>query len=125
MTPLVTIGSYVVPEPSEYTGTTATIVDSARNAEGYMIGAVIRDDVGKVQCKWNYISAQNWANILSLFSSARGGSFTNMVTFYSQDSNGWETREMYVNDRTAKVFKRDKNGNIQGYLDASLSLIEV
>lgn len=125
MTPLVMIGDYVVPEPSEYTGTTATVVDSARNAEGYMIGAVIRDDVGKVAMKYKYITAEDWATLLSKFSTAKGGSFTNMVTFFCQDSNSWETREMYVSDRTAKVFKRDHNGNIQGYLDASISLIEV
>lgn len=125
MTPLVTIGNYVVPEPSEYTGTTSTVVDSARNAEGYMVGAVIRDDLGKVQCKWKYITASDWATLLSKFSIAKGGSFTNMVTFFCQDSNSWETREMYVSDRTAKVFKRDYNGNIQGYLDANLSLVEV
>lgn len=125
MTPLVQIGNYIVPEPSEYSGTTATIVDSARNAGGYMVGAVIRDDVGKVQLSYKYISAQDWATLLSKFSSKRGGSFTNMVTFYCQDTNSWETREMYVSDRTAKVFKRDNSGNIQGFLGASLSLIEV
>lgn len=125
MTPLVMIGDYVVPEPSEYVGTTATVVDSARNAEGYMIGAVIRDDIGKAQCKWRYITAEDWATLLSKFSSAKGGNFTNMVTFYCQDSNSWETREMYVGDRSAKIFKRNKDGSIAGWLDASISFIEV
>lgn len=125
MIPMVMIGNYAVPEPSEYTGTTATIVDSARNADGRMIGGVIRDDVGKIQCKWLYITAGDWSTLLSKFSRSKGGSFTNMITFYCQDSNSWETREMYVNDRSAKVFKRNEDGSIAGWLGAQISFIEV
>lgn len=125
MTPLVTVAGTALPDPSKYSGNTATVVDSARNTEGYMIGAVIRDDVGKVSMTWNYLPAQKWADILSLFSIARGGSFTNQVTFYCQDTNSWETREMYVSDRKAEVFKRNPDGSINGYMNAQLNLIEV
>lgn len=125
MRPMVTIGDYAVPEPSEYSGTTATVVDSARNSEGYMIGAVIRDDVGKVECTWKFITAAAWAELLSKFSRSKGGKFVNQVTFYCQDSNDWETRQMYISDRTAKVFKRNADGSIAGYLGARIALIEV
>lgn len=125
MTPLVTVAGTPIPEPSKYSGTTATIVDSARNAQGQMIGSVIRDDVGKIEMSWNFITAQDWADLLSLFSNAHGGSFTNQVTFYCQDSNSWETREMYVNDRKAQVFLRNADGSIKGFVGASLNLIEV
>lgn len=119
-----TVAGHAIPDPSKYTGTTATVVDSARNAKAFQIGAVIRDDLGKIEMTWSFIEAQKWADILSLFSIKRGGSFYNSVTFYSQDSNDWETRTMYVNDRKASVFKRNTDGSIAGYLDASLSLIE-
>lgn len=125
MTPLVTVAGTPIPEPSKYSGTTATIVDSARNAQGQMIGSVIRDDVGKIEMSWNFITAQDWADLLSLFSNAHGGSFTNQVTFYCQDSNSWETREMYVNDRKAQVFLRNADGSIRGFVGASINLIEV
>lgn len=125
MTPMVSIGSFAFPEPSTYSATTSTVVDSGRNVEGYVIGAVIRDDISKVEMTWNYISAQDWANILAQFSPARGGSFYNDVTFYLQDTNSWVTREMYVSDRQAQVFLRDKAGNIRGYTGASMSLVEV
>lgn len=125
MTPLVTVAGTALPDPSKYSGNTATVVDSARNADGYMVGGVIRDDVGKVSMTWNYITAQAWADILALFSPARGGSFTNSVTFYCQDTNSWETREMYVSDRKAEVFKRNPDGTINGFMGATLSLIEV
>ena len=125
MTPMVSIGSFAFPEPSTYSATTSTVVDSGRNVKGYVIGAVIRDDIAKIECSWNYISAQDWANILAQFSPARGGSFYNDVTFYLQDTNSWVTREMYVSDRTAQIFIRNKDGSIKGYQSASLSLVEV
>lgn len=125
MQAMVSIGNFDFPEPSTYSATTSTIVDSGRNVKGYVIGAVIRDDVARVDCSWNFISASDWAAILSKFSPARGGSFYNDVTFYCQDTNTWETREMYVGDRSAQVFLRNKDGSIKGYQGASLALIEV
>lgn len=125
MTPMVSIGSFAFPEPSTYSSTTSTIVDSGRNVEGYVIGAVIRDDIAKIELSYNFISAQDWADILAQFSIARGGKFYNNVTFFLQDTNSWVTREMYVNDRKASVFLRNKDGSIRGYTGASLALIQV
>lgn len=123
---MVTVGGFGFPEPSTYMGNTATIVDSARNAQGKVIGAVIRDDVAKVEMTWRYLTVKQWADILKCFSIKRGGKFYNQVTFFCQDTGGWETREMYVSDRNAGVFRRDpKNGEILGYTDCSLSLVEV
>ena len=125
MTALVTVNGTALPDPSTYEGNTATIVDSARNAQGKMVGAVIRDDVGKVSMTWRFLTVTEWANILSLFSIAHGGSFTNPVTFFCQDTGTWETRTMYVNDRKASVFLRNADGSIKGYQNCSLNLIEV
>lgn len=125
MRALVSIGEYDLPEPSTYSATTSTVVDSARNADGYVVGAVIRDDVAKAELGWKFISAEDWATLLSKFSIAKGGSFTNQVTFFCQDSNTWETREMYISDRTASVFLRNAEGNIRGYTGARIAFIEV
>lgn len=87
---------------------------------------MIRDDVGKVELEWNFLTIEQWRDILRKFSIKNGGSFTNQVTFFCQDSAEWETREMYVNDRKANVFRRDpKTGDIIGYKGPKLSLIEV
>lgn len=123
--PLVTIGGVAIPDPSTYEANTATIVDSARNTNGVMIGSVIRNDVAKISMSWNFLTATQWANILRLFSPARGGSFENSVTFFCQDTATWITRTMYVSDRTASIFLRNPNGSIKGYTNPSLSLIEV
>jgi len=124
-TALISIGAYDFPDPSEYDANTATIVDSARNTEGVMVGNVIREDVAKVSMSWRFITVSNWANILKKFDSQYGGSFTQNVTFFNQVTGTWETRKMYISDRSAKIFKRDENGDIIGYTGARLSLIEV
>ena len=123
---LVTVGEFDFPEPSAYKGSTATLVDSARNVQGIMVGSVIRDDVGKVEMSWKYLTVQQWADILKCFSIARGGKFINNVTFFCQDTGSWTTRQMYVSDRSADMFRRDPvTGDVLGYTDVSLSLVEV
>ena len=122
MAALVTVAGYELPEPSEYSGNTSTIVDSARNVSGYVIGSVVRHDVAKVELKWRYLTAQQWAGILSLFTN----NFYNSVTCYNQATADYTTRQMYVSDRKAGMWRRDPlSGNVLGWTECSLSLVEV
>lgn len=125
MRPMVSIGDFDVPEPSTYSSTTATVVDASRNAQGYQVGAVIRDGIAKIEMTWKFISAADWALLLQQFDMKRGGHFYNTVTFFNQDTNDWETRTMYVSDRTSSVFLRNEQGGIRGYTGARIALIEV
>lgn len=122
MEALVSIGSYDFPEPSTYSGTTSTIVDSARNVEGKVIGAVVRNDVAKIELTWRYLTAQQWAELLSKFTS----NFYNNVRFLNQVTNSYTTREMYVSDRTAGMWRRHpETGAVMGYTDCRIALVEV
>lgn len=122
MNALVTVGDFAFPEPSTYNATTSTIVDSARNVKGYVVGAVVRKSVAKIELSWRYLTAQQWANILSCFND----SFFNATTFLDQTTNEYITRNMYVSDRTAGVFRRNpETGEVMGYTEAKLSLVEV
>ena len=122
MAALVTIAGYELPEPSAYSANTATLVDSARNVNGYVIGSVIRSDVAKVELQWRYLTAEQWAGILSLFNR----SFYNNVRFYNQSSASYVTRQMYVGDRSAGMWRRHPStGEIMGWTDCKLSLVEV
>ena len=122
MEALVSIGGYNLPEPSTYSAVTSTIVDSARNVNGYVVGSVVRNDVAKVELSWRYLTAQQWADILSLFSS----SFYNDVRFFNQATANYEVRTMYVSDRNAGMWRRNpENGAIMGWTNCSLSLVEV
>ena len=122
MAALVTVAGMELPEPSEYTGNTSTLVDSARNVSGYVIGSVVRHDVAKVELKWRYLTAGQWATVLSLFNT----NFYNNVTFYNQVTADYTTRQMYVSDRKAGMWRRNPlTGEVMGWTDCSLSLVEV
>lgn len=122
MQALVTVAGTALPEPSTYSGLTSTLVDSARNVKGYVVGSVIRSDVAKVELSWKYLTAQQWATILSLFKD----NFYNNVTFYDQTMADWNTRKMYVSDRSAGMWRRDpETGEVMGFTECSLSLVEV
>lgn len=122
MDALVSIGGFNFPEPSTYNATTSTIVDSARNVQGRVVGSVVRHDVAKIELSWKYLTAEQWAQILSLFTN----SFYNDVTFLNQVTNRYDTRTMYVGDRNAGMWRRNpQTGAVMGYTGASLSLVEV
>lgn len=122
---LLKIGGYVPPCPSDYIGTTSTIVDSGRNINGVVVGAVVREDVGAVSASWKYISVSDWAKILQQFSSKHGGSFYQRVTYFDQGLNTIRTCKMYVGDRTTGgMAVLDRNGEPKGWLNAKLELVE-
>lgn len=123
---LVTIAGVPLPTPSTYVGITADIVDAARNTEGVVVGAVVREDVGKVEMSWNYLTAQQWSTILKLFNSAYGGSFYQTVEFFNQTTADWETRVMYPGDRTTSGAHAldPETGAIIGWEKPVLHLIE-
>lgn len=119
---LVTVNGTALPEPSSYEATTSTIVDSGRNTQGKVVGAVVRHDVAKVSLSWNYLTAAQWATVLSLFTR----NFYCSVQFLNQATNTYETRQMYVSDRTSGMWRRSPNsGNVMGWAGCKLALVEV
>jgi hypothetical protein len=123
---LVTVGGVALPEPSSYNAQTSTLVDSARNVQGKMIGAVVRDDVAKVELSWRYLPVDEWARIGKLFKTATGGNFINSVTFFDQTEGNYVTRDMYCSDRTSGMWRRDpQTGAVMGWTDCKLSFVEV
>ena len=122
MAALVTVAGIPLPEPSEYSSSTSTLVDSGRNVEGKVVGSVVRHDVAKIEIKWRYLTAQQWASVLSLFTH----NFYNSVTFFNQTTAGYTTRQMYVGDRSAGMWRRNPaTGEVMGFTECSLNLIEV
>ena len=123
---LVSVGKYNFPEPSAYSANTSTLVDSARNVEGRMVGSVIRDDISKIEISWKYLPVEHWARIQKCFRESAGGKFINSVTFFDQSVGDWVRKEMYVNDRKSGMWRRNPNtGDVMGWTDCSLALIEV
>ena len=123
---LVSVNGYDFPEPSTYSANTSTLVDSGRNVQGIMVGSVIRDDISKIEISWKYLTVEQWATIQKCFRQSSGGKFINKVSFFDQSVGGWVEKDMYVNDRKSGMWRRDpKNGDVLGWTDCSLALIEV
>ena len=121
---LVSVGGYDFPEPSAYSGNTSTLVDSARNVEGRMVGSAIRADISKVEISWKYLTVNQWASILSCFEGL--DKFVNSVTYFDQGKGTYVTKDMYVSDRSAGMWRRDPTtGDVMGWTNCALSLIEV
>lgn len=122
MRALVTVNGKDFPEPSKYSAITSTIVDSGRNVQGKVVGAVVRHDVAKVEVSWKYLTVKQWAMVLNEFTT----NFYCTVTFFNQATGDYTTRTMYVSDRSAEVFRRDpETGEVLGWVNPSLSLVEV
>lgn len=117
---LITVAGTALPDPSEYSCTNVDVVDSGRNAAGVIVSDVIRSDIARIDATWNYLSLAQWASILSLFKS----NFTNSVRFLNQVTGTYETRTMYVGDRTTGGAV-SSGGKIIGWQQAKLQLIEV
>jgi hypothetical protein len=123
---LVQIGDKVLKTPSDYNALSSDIVDSGRNIEGYVVSDVIRYDVAKVEMSWRYLTVKEWSDMLKLFNPDYGGSFINTVTYFDQCTGKMRTKRMYVSDRTAGMWRRNPDtGEVMGYTDCSLSLVEV
>lgn len=122
MPALVTVNGVPLPEPSEYAASTSTIVDSGRNVQGYVIGSVIRHDVAKIELSWRYLTAQQWAKVIGPFNE----NFYCTVSFFNQSTAGYSTRQMYVSDRKAGMWRRHPvTGEVMGWTECALSLVEI
>ena len=125
--PLVTIlreplkRDYALPEPTAYSGTTSTMVDSGTSVSGKLLGSVVRDAVANISLSWNYLSAEDWSEINQIFKE----NHVNEVRFFDQTKGDWDTREMYVNDRNAGMWRRDDEGNVLGWTGCGIQLTEV
>lgn len=122
MQALVTVAGVALPEPSAYSATDSTIVDSARNVNGVVVGSIVRKNVSKVELSWKYLTVDQWASILRVIT----GNFYNTVTFFSQTTGGYVTKRMYHGDPSSGMWRRDpQTGEVMGWTNCSISLIEV
>lgn len=119
---LITVDGMAWPEPSTYNANTATIVDSGRNVQGRVIGAVVRSDVAKIEVSWRYLTAEQWSSVIRPFTER----FYVTVTFFNQATADYTTREMYISDRSASMWRRNPStGEVMGFVECKLSLVEV
>ena len=132
-----------LPQPSDYSGISTTLVDSGRNAEGIVVADVIKSDVAKIELKWNFLTPSQFSTIAQLFEPKYNGGDTNAffkpVSFFDIVANAFEgslssapdgitnkCRIFYCGDRKVQFAKMvvDDNGKPKGYQNVSLNLID-
>lgn len=124
MQPFIKINGNVYPQPRRGLELlTATIVDSARNANGVVVGQKVGRDQQKLNSlQWGYMDAELWAQLLQEFDT----SFFVTVTYPDMVHNKWTTRKMYPGDRTATpYFLDEETGLPRGYINCKVNLIDV
>lgn len=100
----------------------ATIVDSARNANGVVVGQVVGREQQKLDgLEWAYMTAEQWSKLLQEFSD-----FYVTVTYPDMVTNTWTTRKMYPGDRTAEPFHLDPVTQLPlDYINCKVNLVDV
>lgn len=136
-----------LPTPSGYDASSSTLVNSARNTQGQVIGDVIRSDVAKIELKWNYLTLAQYSALAQLFEPAYHGAFFNAVSFFDVIKGDWNgtvdadhlsqnpptnssganpCKVFYPSDRKVSFaqIKLDSNGKPVGYEGVALNLID-
>lgn len=124
MEPFIRINGNAYPQPHRGLELlTSTIVDSARNANGTVVGQKVGRDQQKINAlEWAYLDAETWARILQEFDEK----FFVIVTYPDMVHNAWTTRKMYPSDRSAKPFHLDEaTGLPRDYLECKVNIIDV
>lgn len=100
--------------------TVTTIVNSARNANGTVVGQKVGRDQYKIDnLEWSWLSAQQWSMILSALKD-----FFVYVTFTDPVTNKEKTIKMYCGDRTAEPYYTDDSGKPTYYQNCKVNLID-
>ena len=100
----------------------STLVDSARNANGVVVGQKIGRDQQKLDnVVWGYLTAEQWSQMLQIFDQ----NFFVTARYPDMVTNSWTTRKMYPGDRTATpYFIDDDTGLPTGYINCRVNLID-
>lgn len=124
MQPFIKINGHTYPQPRRGLEIiAATIVDSARNANGVVVGQKVGRDQQKLNSlQWAYLDAATWSAILKEFD----GGFFVTVSYPDMVNNTWTTRKMYPGDRSAKPFHLNPSTGLPlDYIDCKVNLIDV
>lgn len=120
--PFIMINGHRYPQPRRGLNLEiATIVDSARNANGEVVGQKVGRDQQKIgNLFWTGLDAETWSAILrdleNFFVEVR---YPDMVT------GTWTTRTMYCSDRSAEVlWVDDETGLPTRYKDCKVNLVD-
>lgn len=98
----------------------STMVSSARNANGEVVGQKIGRDQNKLDALvWPVLDAETWSAMLREFDQ-----FFVTVRFPDMVANQWRTLKMYPGDRSAEPYMVDNDGFPTKYINCKVNLID-
>lgn len=99
----------------------ATMVDQARAADGIVRGSVIAK-ANKIELKWAVLSPEKWSEICTFFDKH----FYFDAYYWDMQTNSFQTKTMYVGDRSAQPFRIDNStGKPTYWLDCQANIIGI
>lgn len=120
--PFIIINGHTYPQPRRGLNLdVATIVDSARNANGVVVGQKVGRDQQKVNnLQWGHLTAEVWSALLKDLEN-----FFVTVRYPDMVNNTWTTRTMYCSDRSAEpLWIDDVTGLPTDYINCKVNLID-
>ncbi len=122
-TKLISIAGVEIQNPDSYQPEVYDLHDTGSNVCGQQIGSPIRNNIEKISLTWDYLTVEQWADILNKFPV---GTIEYSVSFYSTLSAGWVTKQMTVSNRTAGLYFKDPITKLPKYWKScSLTFTEV
>jgi len=100
MTNILVVNGVVLPPPAELTLDDYDITKATRNAKGVMIMEMVRPDIHKLNCAWNYIRPDKYVTIRN---AIKNKNYLN-VQYFIAETNQTGTIIAYVGDRKLSVY---------------------
>lgn len=102
--------------------TTSRLVDSARNANGTMVGRMVGRSIDKQEMGWDVISCALWWEMNRWFENNH---FTFYCHYFNFNTGKWLTRLMYISDvAVSPEFINAATGEPEYLRNASVNVID-
>jgi len=119
MSNILVVNGVVLPPPSKMTLEDYDITKATRNANGIMIMEMVRADVHKIVCSWNYLRPDKYI----IIRNAIRNKYNLSVKYLIPEQNVEGIIQCYVGDRSTPVYKYGDGNPL--YKDFSVNFIEM
>lgn len=109
------------PDAGKNPFTTSRLVDSARNAQGTLVGRMVGRSMDKQEMSWSWIDCESWWRLNRWFEENH---FTFYCHYFNFNTGLWMTRLMYLSDVKVSPGLVTRTGDALYLRDASFSVID-
>lgn len=113
------VGEIILPDPSKMIVDDYDISESERNARGYIISQIIREDVHKLVCEWAMLRPEEYMAIRRAIKRK----FDLRIFVFIPDENSGGELNMYAGDRRTPIYTYERGKPI--YKGFTVNFIEM